>query len=148
MNEISWGGSGIEKVVYDYIVNLLPKGSSILEFGAGYVSTVALMNDYDLISIEHNPEFANINPNTILCDIKDGWFDLNRKHLKDEYDLIFIDGYGRLKSLDNMDIISRGKKILIHDTYREDEIELANKLSVLLNRPVTFFTEGDYWAVI
>lgn len=146
--EIVWGGSGIEKVVYDYIVTTIPKGSSILEFGAGYVSTVALKDDYDLTSIEHNKDFANINPNTILCDIKDGFYDLDKTLLKSKYELIIIDGLNRIGFLDNLDILRKGTRILIHDTYRDSEIELANKLSKKLRRKVTFYTEGDYWAVI
>lgn len=148
MDSIVWGGSGIEKVVYDYIVNNIPKGSSILEFGAGYVSTVALMNDYDLTSVEHNQEYANINPNTILCDIKDGFYNLDKRLLKDKYDLIIIDGFNRIEFLKHFDILKKGKKILIHDTYRDKEIELANKIAKKLKRKVTFYTEGDYWAII
>ena len=148
MDKIVWGGSGIEKVVYDYITSIVPKGGTILEFGAGYVSTVALKDDYDLTSVEHNQEYANINPNTILCDIKDGFYDLDKSLLKKKYDLIIIDGFNRIEFLNHIDILKKGKRILIHDTYRDSEIELAYKLSKKLKRKVTFYTDGDYWAVI
>jgi len=146
--DIKWGGSGIEKVVFDYIESVVPKGGSILEFGAGYVSTVALKDNYDLTSVEHNEEYSKINPNTIFCGVKNGFYDLNKKLLKDRYELIIIDGFNRIEFLKHIDILKKGNKILIHDTYRESEIELAKKLAKKLKRKVTFFTDGDYWAVI
>ena len=40
INEIRWGGSGIEKIVFDHICDLLPEGKTILEFGSGWSSLI------------------------------------------------------------------------------------------------------------
>ena len=77
MVDVNWGGSGIEKEVYDWIISNIPIGSNIIELGAGHVSTNVLRHDYKLTSIEHNPEFVNIydKVNYILTPIKNDWYD-------------------------------------------------------------------------
>jgi hypothetical protein len=37
---------------------------------------------------------------------------------------------------------------MIHDTYREGEIKLANDLAHALGRVPKFYDEGDYFAII
>ena len=147
MDNIKWGGSGIEEVVYLWILNNIPKGSSIIELGAGYVSTNVLRHEYKLTSVEHNPLYVNLyeNVNYILATIVNDWYDLTKLP---KAELVFIDGLNRKGILDNMHLFNKSAKFLIHDTYRPEEIDLAHKLGAFLKREPVFFTEGDYFAVI
>lgn len=149
-----WGGSGIEKVTFDWILENIPKGSVVIELGSGHCSTKALSLYYELYSIEHNPEFANLFPNVkyLVTDNASGWYEREKvKEFipeKSKQTMIFIDGTHRAGILDNLDLFNPDAVYLIHDTYREIEIKLANDLSSKLNRPVKFYDNGDYFAVI
>lgn len=148
LNEHKWGGSGIERVVFEHIMSILPKGSKVLEFGAGASSTPALMRLYDLTTIESNKLYANINPKTIYAEDKDGEYDFKKISKLGSFDLILIDGVNRVALLDNLKVFKGCNYIVIHDTYRERETELAKALAIKLKKTVTFYTDGDYWAVI
>lgn len=154
IEDINWGGSGIEKVVFDFICNKAPKGSTVVELGAGLVSTLALSSIYNLYSVEHQKEFINKvdGVNYIYAPLVEGWYDLDvlKKQLppKEEQKLILIDGINRKRILDNMTLFNPSALFIVHDTYREEEKELAFDLAKILKREVEFHTEGDYWASI
>lgn len=146
-----WGGSGIERATYDYIISILPEqGGRILELGAGHVSTPALMLDFDITSVEHNKEYAGINPNTIYAPLVDGYYDLAvlKKELNPPYDLIIIDGADRGWILDNISLFGPINNIIVHDTNRPKEKALVKNIAKLLGMKYKFFTKGDYWAHI
>jgi len=151
LDKIKWGGSGIEKVVFDYIRKTIPEGSVIIELGAGHVSTQALSAFYKLYSVEHNPDFANLyeGVNYILTELKDGWYDVEvlKGLIPANPAMVIIDGCNRHGILEHMDLF-KCDVYLIHDTYREKEIELAHLIGKRVGREPQFFTEGDYWAVI
>lgn len=149
MVNVNWGGSGIEKVVYDWIVINIPIGSNIIELGAGHVSTNVLRHEYKLTSIEHNPEYANIydKVNYILTPIKNDWYDLTGIKLP-KAELVIIYGFNRKGILDNINLFNKKAKFLIHDTYRDEEIELSFNLGELLKRKPVFYTDGDFFCVI
>src|SRR3990167_6861582 len=151
IDKIIWGGSGFEKCVFDFIRNEIPDGCDILEFGAGYVSTNVLMKFYNLTSVEHNPEYAAINPDTILAsnETGNGWYDRSKlTMLKDKYELILIDGVNREGALNNMDIMEKARVIIIHDTDRPPLQKLGIALAEKLNKKITFYIEGDFWCCI
>ena len=50
-------GVTINQNCIDFIKNLLPKDSTIIELGSGEGSTVALGKDYKLYSVENQPEW-------------------------------------------------------------------------------------------
>ncbi len=82
---INWGGSGIEKCLYDFIVNKFPKGSKMLELGGGNVSTKVFSTHFNLTTIEEDPKWINIfSSRYILAGIKNGWYDSGV--LKSEFD--------------------------------------------------------------
>ena len=148
-----WGGSGIEKVVYDFIRSSVHDGGVIVELGAGHVSTKMLCENYYLYSVEHNKEFLNLyKSNYIYAPIKDGWYDI--EILKDELpgihfqDLILIDGYDRKQILEHLYLFNPEAMYIIHDTYRDEEKQLAIDLGKALKREAVFHTDGDYWATI
>lgn len=149
-----WGGSGIERVTFEHILLIIPKGSTVIELGSGHCSTPALSWFYDLYSIEHNPEFANIYPNVhyLVTDNVSGWYDRDAVKAflpaKSKQKMILIDGTHRFGILDNLDLFNKKAKFIVHDTYRPDEIKLANDLGVALKRNPIFYDNGDYFAVI
>ena len=154
-NFANWGGSGIEKALFDWIAKNLVAESTIVELGSGEVSTRYMSEHYNLYSIEQNKEYINkYNATYIYAPIKNGWYDIDiiRKSLPEKYDLIFVDGPSgsgnRMGFADNLDLFDTEVPIVFHDTYRDDEIELANRVSKRLCKQITFYTKGDYWALV
>jgi hypothetical protein len=151
---MTWGGSGIEKVVFDFICSRVQAGSTVIELGAGYVSTLALSLSYNLYSVEHKAEYINKveGVNYIYAPEVDGWYDLDvlKEKLppKDEQKLILIDGLNREKITSHMDLFNPEALFIVHDTYRREEKLLAFDLERILKRKATFHTSGDYWASI
>ncbi len=47
-----YGGVAVNKACVDFIESILSPGSTILEFGSGPGSTIALSNKYKLYSVE------------------------------------------------------------------------------------------------
>jgi hypothetical protein len=163
VENMKWGGSGIEKVVYDFILNHVAEGETIIEFGGGNCSTRVLGSKYSLYTIEHNSQWLSHKEytNYIYAPIKNGWYDrsLLENKIPKDIKLIFVDGpsgsgtwlrSGLLKNLDlfeNLDKIS----FVFHDTWRKDDKKLAEDLSKKINREVVFYEDGnpkDYWAFI
>lgn len=154
IESITWGGSGIEKAVFDFIRAHVPAGSTVIELGAGYVSTLALSLSYSLYSVEHKAEFINKveGVNYIYAPEVDGWYDLQmleeRLPAKDEQRLVLIDGLNREGILGNIDLFNPSALFIVHDTYRQYERRVAARLGKLLERDVAFHNTGDYWASI
>lgn len=147
LDQIKWGGSGIERVTFDFIRERIPEGSTIIELGAGHVSTYALSQFYDLYSVEHNLQFTGLYPSAkyIFAPIENDWYDL--KELPPAK-MVLVDGACRAGILKHLHLFEETTKFLIHDTYRETEKKLAIDLGIALNRPVEFFSDGDFFAWI
>lgn len=160
---MKWGGSGIEKVVYEFILKKIPAGSTIVEFGGGNVSTRVLGERYKLYTIEHDTAWLNhIDYTTYIpAPIKDGWYD--RKFLKGklptDIKMILVDGpsghgmWCRDGLLKNLDLFGdlRGTLFLLHDTWREGERKLARQLASAIGCEAVFYEEGepkDYWSTV
>lgn len=57
------GGSGIEKVVFDYILKNVKLGSTVVELGAGLVSTQVLGQYYKRYSVEQSEDYCDVYQN-------------------------------------------------------------------------------------
>lgn len=156
LNKIKWGGSGIEKDTFDFILSNLAPKSRVLEFGSGYCSTAAFSLFYDVTSIDNNFEYQNIYHNVkyVHAPIKNGWYDfsvISDLELTD-FELIFIDGPSgegnRNGILNHLQLFSLNSHFLIHDTNRPPERLLATKIAAKLNRPVEFYSSADSFAFI
>ncbi|MFW5847391.1 MAG: hypothetical protein ACOCVF_00530 [bacterium] len=156
-----FGGWAIDVECYEKILEILPKGKTILEFGSGYV-TNKLAEDYIMYSIEHNIDWINKYNSTYIYSpiIEDSnkpiinWYDpkILKNKLPKHYDLILIDGpvggltkngltrdgFRRNKHLFNLDNIF----IIFDDVYRKGELYSMNELSRELNRKVEIFDSG------
>jgi hypothetical protein len=157
---IVWGGSGIEKVVYDFILNNVTLGSIVVELGGGNVSTRMLGEKYNLYTIEHDINWLHKVKCTtyIYACIKDRWYNRDSlKKLPKNIELLFVDGpsdanfNGREGILKNYDLFPNCSKFLFHDTWRPKESQVAKELAKILNKNVIFYNEGnppDYWAFL
>ncbi len=151
-----WGGSGIEKCLFDFILKEFKEGSTIIELGAGYCSTKAFSNYYNTYSIDENIQYINLFPNVnyLHAPKKNDWYDrdLVKNFIPSEYSLVFVDGPSgegnRNGLIKNIDLFKSNVSFIFHDTYRESEKNLAITIANNLNREVEFYTEGDYWGYI
>lgn len=158
LNLINWGGSGIERIVFESICELIPEGATILELGSGDVSTAAFSTKFNVISIEENAEYlGRYNSHYIHAPIVDGWYKLdvlNKILPKLKYDLIFIDapsGSGnRFGFLENIHLFNTKVPIVVHDTNREEEFKLINEISKKVKREFVCYTNkgGDNWGIV
>lgn len=156
LENVIWGGSGIEKCLFDFIAEKIPAGSTVIELGSGACSTQALSSIYTLYSIEDNGKFVNAyNGSTYInAPLVNGWYDRDivSKNTPTEYSLVFVDGPAgegnRSGLLNNLDLFDSNAVFIFHDIYRAPERQLALDVAAKLNKTVTFYEEGDYWAVV
>jgi len=163
----TFGGSGIEKTVFDWIVKALPENATVLELGMGASSTVNLASKFRLYSVEDQYKFYDqyrkYSYKAFHAPLKDGWYDLEViKQIPKDYDLILIDGPNEEKPTTgladstrgrfcrHLDLFNTDSILVFHDTKPtwKAERELAIETARLLNLPITFFEEGDSWAVV
>lgn len=93
-----FGKSAISRELFNKIKEILPEGSSILEFGAGE-GTKELLNYYKVSSVEHNGKYAKqikakCSHCVYLAPLENGWYseDMVRSALSVKKALILIDG--------------------------------------------------------
>ena len=93
----SFGWYQMSEVMFRHILDVLPKGKTVLEIGSGWCSS-QLAKHYKTYSVEHDSKFLNkyddvhyvfapLDPNT-------GWYDPETlyEEMPDKYDLIIVDG--------------------------------------------------------
>lgn len=136
----NFGGWSIAKELFDYILQILPEGKIILEFGSGWASG-ELSNHYTVYSIEHDKKWLNkYNTNYIYAPIKSNWYDIDvlKEKLPQEYDLILVDGppgaIGRGGFYTFADFFNLNVPIIFDDVHRTAELKLMMQFSKKLNR--------------
>ena len=102
-NEKNLDGWAIPIEAFKWILENIPKGSTILELGSGN-GTKELVKYYNVISIEENEKWVNVVPEStyIYSPLKKYpfvnkhsccWYDDDKlNNLPKEYDLLIIDG--------------------------------------------------------
>ena len=141
--------------VFEWIEKNLAFGSTILEFGSGEGSQRLALN-YDLYSVEHNPEWLRSASGTCLyapIQVSDefpgeiGWYDLKaiQGDLPKEIDLMIIDGpngrIGRSGMLAYTDLFCWTFPVLIDDLHREKEYQISQSLSKKVNLKCIHYAE-------
>lgn len=154
---IEWGGSGIEKIVFDRICEIIPSGSHILELGSGKVSTGAFCTRFNVTSVDDNPEYLGIYPaKYIYAPLVNGWYDPDMiyANIPKDYDLIFIDGPAgtgnRNGFLHNLALFRLDVPMVFHDTHRQAERELCENVAKVLRKKPEFIVNrgGDNFGII
>lgn len=127
----------------------LPEGSTILELGSGS-GTAHLCERWTVYSVEHDAEFVGRHGSTYIhAPIIDGWYDVSvlEREMPQRYDLLIVDGppgrIGRRKFLAHLDLFRDDVPILVDDTHRAQEAEIARRLARILQREQQSFPCKD-----
>lgn len=137
----NFGGYAISEEMYDWILENLPKGSTILELGSGK-GTRELCKFYKMFSIEHDKRWLNYAKSTYIHApiITYGkkkeykWYDRKviKKKIPKEYDLLLVDGpngyIGREGFVRNIVLFNMNVPIIIDDTQREKYVKICDFL--------------------
>ena len=133
------------EVLFQWLLDNLEEGSTVLEFGSGK-GTIELCKYFEVYSIEQAEEWLNVAPsNYIHAPIKDGWYDLDAlvPNIPKSYDLLLVDGpHGtgnRSPLLDHWHLFDTTVPIVMDDTERPYERQFAIDTAVKLNKNVTFY---------
>lgn len=159
LDKVKWGGSGIERCLYEFVVKNLKEGSTMVEFGGGEVSTRVFSDIYNLYTVEHNSQWINIyeKSNYIYAPIdSELWYkrSILESKLPSKIDFLFVDGpsgegeWMRDGLLNHLDLFKDCDKILFHDTFREQDLSLASKVASKLSMNMDTNTVGDHWAYL
>ena len=145
----------------EWIKNNIEKGSSVLEFGSGPGSTPHIGRDYDLYSIEENPDYVNVHSDSTylyspLIEDAGYWYDIDLVNQFIEgksFSCILVDGPAADPSAPCprcgvYDYLKSGKLKLntecvwiFDDTDRSWDVDLAKKMSELLGRKLESFSD-------
>lgn len=151
--QINFGGPGISKDMFNWISEVVPEKATILEFGAGYTSTKALCDKFELISVEHNPKFIDIYQSTYIhapLDSTYGWYSREKLEVLMTISpaLVLVDGPPgtgkRFGILRNLDLVKSAHFIVIDDTDRPNERLLAEIMAEQLSLKVNYFKNWCY----
>ena len=146
-NEKLFGGSGITHELFKYITSNSPLGKTILELGAGEVSTRYLSEKYVLFSVEDNHKFIGAYKSTYIyapIDLSTNWYSLKSlAGIPQNYDCILVDGPAgegnRQGFVTNVNLFRDDCPIIIDDTWREGERSLIISLGEKTGRQFTLF---------
>lgn len=147
---VNWGGSGIERYTFDFIMSRIDRGANVIELGAGHVSTPMLSKYFNLYSIEHDANFVGLYPgvNYIHAPEKDGWYDVSKFNFPKDHAFVLVDGLERSGILKHLDLFNKDAMFMVHDTYRAYERKLAFDLSKALGRNLRLYDKFDHFGVI
>tara|TARA_R110000772_G_scaffold190531_1_gene301325 strand:- start:2 stop:481 length:480 start_codon:yes stop_codon:yes gene_type:complete len=139
INKDNLGDFAIGVNLFNWVVENIPHNTTILELGSG-TGTHELGKIYDTHCIEDNKEWINKFPNLTYhyAPIKEGWYDRTwLGNLPKNYSLLILDAprgdIGRTKVLENLDLFNLEVPIIVDDTHREVEKNIAEQLISKLN---------------
>ena len=144
------GSWSIDESLYDYIREVLPDGSTILELGSGY-GTSWFAEHYTIYSVEHDPDFVDKYDSTYIhVPLKDHkplanhqstrWYDaaMLREGLEGlKYDLLLIDGPPQTRSgfFKYMELFDKDAIWVFDDLHREIDRKVVNSVASKLKCP-------------
>tara|TARA_R110002050_G_C8962233_1_gene514562 strand:+ start:7867 stop:8388 length:522 start_codon:yes stop_codon:yes gene_type:complete len=153
------GDVSVNAACIDFIREILPAGSTILEFGSGPGSTVVLSEWYTLYSVENQKEWMSRYPvcaTYINCrekmydeeytapfEYQKGWYhpDDLLPNLPEKYDLILVDGpgcsrWGRGGFYKHIESFNTDVPMIFDDIHKDDKAKLViEKVSDYVGRP-------------
>lgn len=142
----------IGRGVRSAILQLIDEEAVVVELGSGD-GTKWLTERYDVWSVEHNEEWIGLcdkskyihAPIITLEDGKTEWYNpaILQENLPVNYDLLLVDGppgtFGRQGLLEQFHLFRTDVPIIIDDTIRTEEAEIARELAYKLSRPLYVF---------
>ncbi|MDA3806315.1 MAG: hypothetical protein PF440_00235 [Thiomicrorhabdus sp.] len=153
VNKENLNGWAISEELYGWLSKNLEQGKTILELGSG-AGTIELAKKYKVYSIEHDKKWvghakeSNYLYAPIIQHPTCRWYSLKElETLKDlSYDLILVDGppgnIGRIGFLHYINLFNIDVPIIIDDTNRKAEADLAKSIAKKLNKKMELF-QGD-----
>ena len=149
-NNLPFGGWAISKQLFDWLLDALPKKSTILELGSG-AGTQQLAKHFRMISVEHDSDFVGrYDSKYIFAPIVNGWYDAaiignELSRLSVRYDLLLVDGppqqIGRAGILQNLGLFDLTKPIVLDDVNRGPEREILEALAKRVGRQHQIFSD-------
>ena len=145
------GRASIGRNLFDWLMNNLPFGDTILEIGSGY-GTRELIKHWKVYSIEDIYDWAfkhACHENYIYAPLVNDWYDTEilKTDLPNHYDLILIDGpKGKDKRggfIKNIELFNTNTIIVVDDTQRNVEREHIIQIADYVGRPYQLFEERD-----
>lgn len=145
-----FGEWSIDWEVYDWLIDHLPFGSTILEFGSGWASG-EMSKRWKVFSIEENATFIGKHKTSYIHAPIDemGWYskDVLERELPKHYDLILIDGPGAKirKNIEHRSELFNWNVPVIIDDMQEDYL-LESALKLVTNnikRPYQIMEGGS-----
>ncbi len=149
-NKENFGGWAFSIELFNWVLNNLSTGKTILELGSG-TGTIELANHYKVYSIEHEEKWVGYakRSNYIYAPIiqYEGykWYDkeIVKKSIPKEYDLLLVDGpqgdIGREGFLHNIELFKTNIPIIIDDSNRPVEAGIRNNLAKKFNKKILIF---------
>ena len=153
----AFGGWSIDKKLYNYIREILPDGSTILELGSGKVTDV-LARHYTMYSVEHDPEWVGKYNSTYLhvplCEHKaiknhthTRWYsaEILRPQLTGiHYDLLLVDGPPQTRSgfVKYMSLFDSSAIWIFDDANRGSDHAVLNSVASRLQLPWITYHSG------
>ncbi len=136
----NFGGWSLDEEVYSWVLENIPKGSTILELGSGN-STQEFCKYYKMYSVEHNEKWLHKSNSTYIhAPIKEyssyKWYDIEvlKEKLPTEYSLLIVDGppgsIGRMGFLHNYNLFRDDVHIVVDDVSRSEEQSISKILQV------------------
>jgi hypothetical protein len=150
--ETSFEGNSISVALYEYLLENLPKGKTILELGSGWGSG-QLIKHWNVWSVEDKKKwFQMYNQQSVLCPIVDGWYDtdLLGYFLRDlDYDLLLVDGpyLNRQGIVTNLHLFDTTVPILFDDIKRQEGLEIMKAVSKKIDRPYSVYWGGKFGVI-
>lgn len=146
----------ISPELFSFIKKNLPKNSTILEFGSGEGTRELIKAGYNMISIEHNKEWAKYDSKYYIAplDKETGWYDIDvvAKAVQNKYALILIDGppangkdieKSRWGFFRNIDLIRPMSPIIVDDIDRPEDYKHMLAIANTMGRDYDTFRCKD-----
>ncbi len=157
MSEYDPDDWAISKELFAYMKRVLPEGKTILELGSG-AGTLQLLKHWEVISIEHDPEFVEkLTNQCIYAPLKEHkavanhegtvWYDADtlRPQLKWlQYDLLLVDGppESRAGFVKYFDMFDSTALIVFDDVNRRRDNAVMNSIASKLEVPYVTYGAG------
>ena len=152
LNTANLNGWAISTELFEWMLQNIPKGSTILELGSGR-GTKELVKHYTVYSVEHDSKWLNLVPQTnyIYAPLVDGWYnvDVLKEKLPEKYDVLLIDGppaEKRVNILKHLSLFNTDIPIIVDDTHRALDRTILEALRK--DRPTVEIKSSEKRAVI